>query len=139
MLTLRFGPCVCLFKPPQVLAQFNSFASFFLDGFANAAEASVGAAVGARDRVLMRQNVIDTCMAACLVALLLATVFLACGGGVVDALTTLSSVRAVAHAHLLFAVVAPLRCAIDDCAGSNLAVGAAAAATECTRAQKAAQ
>ena len=84
--------------------------AYALDGFANAAEALVGRAVGAKDsaglRVAVRRS-LQWCVGA---ALIIATAFAVAGPGIVDLLTSLEPVRQVTREYLPWAVVAPLVC-----------------------------
>ncbi|MCA9719640.1 MAG: MATE family efflux transporter, partial [Myxococcales bacterium] len=88
----------------HVLLQLIGFAAFFIDGFAFATEALVGKAMGAGDRALLDRAVLRTSEQALLAALLLAGAFWLSGQAIIDALTTLEPVRAVARAHLVYAV-----------------------------------
>ncbi len=89
---------------------YNLFlvSSYFLDGFATAAEQVCGQAVGARDRTGFHRTV------RIVLALSLATGFvitglaLALGGHFIDALTTSPQVREAARSFLPFAAAAPM-------------------------------
>ena len=84
----------------HLLLQLVSFSAFFLDGFAYVAEAQVGAAVGARDRGGLRRAVRLTSELAVATAALLAAALWLAGIPLVDLLTSLADVGAVARAHL---------------------------------------
>lgn len=92
----------------QVLMQFLEVTAFALDGFAFAAEALVGQAVGARSerqtraagRICMQWGVGG--------AAGLALVFAVTGPWIIDLLTTSTEVRAEARAYLPWLVAAPL-------------------------------
>jgi MATE family multidrug resistance protein len=92
----------------QVLMQFLEVTAFALDGFAFAAEALVGQAVGARSerqtraagRICMQWGVGG--------AAGLALVFAVTGPWIIDLLTTSPEVRAEARAYLPWLVAAPL-------------------------------
>ncbi len=84
----------------HLLLQLVSFSAFFLDGFAYVAEAQVGAAVGARDRARLRRAVRLTSELAVATAALLAAALWLAGIPLVDLLTSLADVGAVARAHL---------------------------------------
>lgn len=91
-----------------VLMHFVSVSAYFLDGFAFAAEALVGRAVGAAHRAGLSQAARMTTWWAAGVALL-ATLFLALTGTtIVDILTVEPGVRSLAREFLPWAVLAPL-------------------------------
>lgn len=92
----------------QVLMQFLEITAFALDGFAFAAEALVGQAVGAR-------SVADTRAAGRITmqwglggAVALALVFALAGPVIIDLMTTSPEVREAARSYLPWLVVAPL-------------------------------
>lgn len=92
----------------QVLMQFLEITAYALDGFAFAAEALIGQAVGAR-------SVADTRMAGriCMQwgfggAIGLALVFALAGPGMIDLMTTAPDVQSEARSYLPWLVVAPL-------------------------------
>ena len=91
-----------------VLMQFVSISAYFLDGLAFAAEALVGRALGARDRVAFREAVRVSTLWAVLVALLVSAVYFIAGPWVVDALTTDPDTRSAARIYLPWAALAPL-------------------------------
>ncbi|MDX5350900.1 MAG: MATE family efflux transporter, partial [Rhodobacterales bacterium] len=92
----------------QVLMQFLEVTAYALDGFAFAAEALIGQAVGARSvaqtraagRICMQWGIGG--------AIALAAVFAVSGPWIIDLLTTSPEVRAEARAYLPWLVVAPL-------------------------------
>lgn len=92
----------------QVLMQFLEITAFALDGFAFAAEALVGQAIGARS-VAQTRAAGRICMQLGIAgAALLALVFVLTGPWVIDLLTTSPEVRAAARAYLPWLVAAPL-------------------------------
>lgn len=91
-----------------VLLNFQTFMAHALDGFAHAAEALCGGAVGARDRTAFRNAVRTTVIWAVTVAAGFALVYLAAGGLIVDALTGIEPVRAAARDYLGWSVAMPL-------------------------------
>ncbi|MCW5770866.1 MAG: MATE family efflux transporter [Rhodospirillaceae bacterium] len=91
-----------------VLSTFIVFAAFGLDGFANAAEALVGGAVGARDRAAFRAAVAMTTAWAAAVAAAAALVILVVGPAVIDLMTVHEAVRAEARRFLFWAALYPL-------------------------------
>jgi len=86
----------------HILLQFISFSAFFLDGYAFATEALVGAAAGARRLDVFEILVRRTTVLAGGTALLLATAVLLGGPSLVNALTDLDAVRRAAVAMLPF-------------------------------------
>ena len=88
----------------QVLIQFLYVTSYALDGFAFAAEALVGQAVGARARHRVRRAAILAglwCLGACGV---LAAAFAVGGGAIIELMTTAPGVRATARDFLPWVV-----------------------------------
>lgn len=91
-----------------VLMNFLTLASYGLDGFAHAAEAMVGKAVGARDpRGVQAAAAAAFGLSAGLAAALTAT-FLLAGPALVALLTDIPAVRATAQAFLAFAAALPV-------------------------------
>ena len=91
-----------------ILLQFTMFASYALDGFANAAEAMTGQAVGAHDRTLFRQAVKVTTAWGALFAVAFAAAYWGFGTIIVDTLTTVPAVRETAYAYLPWMVALPV-------------------------------
>ncbi len=91
-----------------VLLQFFAFTAFFLDGFAFAAEALVGSAVGARARGQLNRSIrLSTHLAAGTAALLsLLIAFL--GPWFIDALTNVPEVRRIAREYLPWVALNPI-------------------------------
>ena len=92
----------------QVLMQFLEITAFALDGFAFAAEALVGQAVGARSAVQTRVAGRICMQWGIGGGVVLALVFAASGPWIIDLLTTSPEVREAARAYLPWLVVAPL-------------------------------
>lgn len=92
----------------QVLMQFLTFMAFLLDGFAFAAEALVGQAVGARTAGPLRRAVRMATQWATGGAVALGLVFFFAGGLIIDALTTAPEVREVARHFLPWAALSPI-------------------------------
>jgi multidrug resistance protein, MATE family len=92
----------------QVLLQFLHITSHVLDGFAFAAEALVGQALGARNQGGLRRSAwVSTLWAAgCVIAL--ALVFWVAGGVIIDLMATSVPVREVARLYLPYIVIAPV-------------------------------
>lgn len=91
-----------------LLLNFQTFMAYGLDGFAHAAEALVGAALGARDRDAFRQAVKVNLFWSVLGALGFSLVYWAAGGWIIDRLTDQASVRDAARAFLPWAALSPL-------------------------------
>ena len=79
-----------------------------MDGFAFAAEALVGQAMGARLRATLRRAAIVTSIWGLVSVILLAAVFAIAGGAIIDLMTTAPEVRAAARSYLPYMVLAPL-------------------------------
>jgi multidrug resistance protein, MATE family len=92
----------------QILLQFVYITAYALDGFAFAAEALVGQAMGARRPDVLRRGAIVASQWAYGGAALLALGFLLGGGLLVDAMTTAAPVRAEAREYLGWMVLGPL-------------------------------
>jgi MATE family multidrug resistance protein len=91
-----------------VLLQILYVSAAGLDGFAMAAEALVGQALGARDRAALRRAVVVTTVTALALAALMALAAALAGGAIIAALTDVEAVRAVAREHVLWASLVPL-------------------------------
>jgi MATE family multidrug resistance protein len=94
-----------------ILINLQYVMAYALDGFANAAEALVGRAIGARDREGLRLAVRRSMQWCAGAALLIAAVYAITGPAIVDLLTTLESVRVTTDEYLPWMVAAPLICA----------------------------
>eukprot|EP00439_Symbiodinium_sp_Y106_P088602 s1_g1138.t1 len=90
-----------------VLMQFVSFSAFFLDGFAFGAEALVGSAVGAKNKLRFAEAVKLTSLWAVILSVLLSSAFLILGGFWIDFLTTSPEVREAARFYLPWAALMP--------------------------------
>ncbi len=90
-----------------VLMQFVSFSAFFLDGFAFGAEALVGSAVGAKNKLRFAEAVKLTSLWAVILSVLLSSAFLMLGGFWIDFLTTSPEVREAARFYLPWAALMP--------------------------------
>jgi MATE family multidrug resistance protein len=91
-----------------VLLNMVYFMSYGLDGFAHAAEALVGRAIGARDRAAYRGAVRASTVWALITAVVFAALYVLFGTAIIDALTGIAEVRAAARAVLPWMFVAPL-------------------------------
>jgi multidrug resistance protein, MATE family len=91
-----------------LLLNFQTFMAFGLDGFAHAAEALVGAAIGARDRHAFRQAVKVTLLWSALGALGFSLVYWHAGTWIIERLTDQAAVRATAELYLPWAALSPV-------------------------------
>ena len=91
-----------------LLLNFQTFMAYVLDAFAQAAEALVGAAIGARDRGAYRAAVIVSAIWAVASAALFALVYAALGPTLIRALTDHSAIRSAALLYLPWAAVSPI-------------------------------
>ena len=91
-----------------VLLNFQTFMAHALDGFAHAAEAMGGRAIGARDRTAFREAVHVASLWGMVVAVGFALVYLIAGPAIVDLLTGIADVREAARDFILWSVVMPL-------------------------------
>lgn len=91
-----------------ILMHFVSVAAFLLDGFAFAAEALVGQALGARARTAFERAVALSSLWSGAGSVLLGLVFLLAGGLFIDTLTVDTGVRETARAFLLWAAAVPV-------------------------------
>lgn len=92
----------------QILLQFLSIMAYALDGFAFAAESLVGQAIGQRSRKALQQAARLCMQWGYGGALVLALVFAAAGGPLIDLMTTAPDVRETARAYLPWLIAAPL-------------------------------
>ena len=91
-----------------VLIQFQQFLSFGLDGFAHAAEALVGGAVGAKDRRTLRLAVKICGLWAAVIAAAYTLVYAAAGPVIIGWLTDLEAVRALSGEFLIWVIISPI-------------------------------
>jgi len=92
----------------QVLLQFLHVTAYALDGFAFAAEALVGQAVGARNRAALRRAGILSSIWGLVFAAALAGVFWLAGPAIIDTMATAPEVREEARRYLPWMVAGPL-------------------------------
>ena len=92
----------------QVLIQFLNITAYALDGFAFAAEALVGQALGAKNRPLFRRAVIMTSQWGLGSVILMALAFFVFGNSIINIMTTAQDVRTVGYEYLPWMVIAPL-------------------------------
>jgi len=92
----------------QILIQFLQITAYGLDGFAFAAEALVGQAMGARNRSALRRSAILTSLWGGLICLGLGLVFWIAGGAIIDLMSTSPEVQAEARRYLIWMTLAPI-------------------------------
>jgi len=92
----------------QVLLQFLNITAYALDGFAFAAEALVGQALGAKNRALFRKSAVMTSQWGVGSVVLMAFAFFVFGDNIIHLMTTAEDVRAVSHEYLPWMILAPL-------------------------------
>jgi MATE family multidrug resistance protein len=92
----------------QVLHNFLVFTSYGLDGFAHAAEAILGEAVGRRDRAAFRRGMRVVFLWAGIIGALNLAVYAVAGHGIIALITSIPEVRAAAGQHLIWPVLMPL-------------------------------
>ncbi|WP_408205898.1 MATE family efflux transporter [Paraburkholderia sediminicola] len=91
-----------------LLLNFQTFMAYGLDGFAHAAEALVGAAIGARDRHAFAQAIKVTSLWSALGALGFSLVYWGAGSWIIEGLTNQAAVRATAETYLPWAALLPV-------------------------------
>lgn len=91
-----------------VLMVFQTLSAYAMDGFAQATEAIIGQAIGARDRLRLDIAARAGTVCALAVAVLAAALYALFGGVIIDLLTGIESVRQEAGAHLIWAVLLPV-------------------------------
>ncbi|MCM2563885.1 MATE family efflux transporter [Lutimaribacter sp. EGI FJ00015] len=106
LLGARFGDVTLAAN--QVLLQFMNITSYAMDGFAFAAEALVGHAVGRRSAQLVRRSSIMAAFWGVGTAVLMAAGFVVLGPAIIDTMTTAAPVRAAARDYLPWMAAVPL-------------------------------
>jgi len=92
----------------QVLLQFMYITAYTMDGFAFAAEALIGQALGAKNRTVFRRSVYLTSFWGVAITLVLTLAFWLWGGAAIDVMTTAPDVRLEARRYMPWMVLAPL-------------------------------
>lgn len=92
----------------HVLVQFLEVTAFALDGFAFAAEALVGHAMGARSVRALRQSAALTSLWGLLIVIGLSLAFALFGGAIVDVMAKNAAVQAEARIYMPYLVAAPI-------------------------------
>ena len=106
-----------------ILMTFMMFAGYGLDGFAHAAEALVGNALGARDRRALSRAVRLTTIWAAIVAAGFTLVYALAGPLIIAAMTNIEAVRVLAMTYLPWAVMIPV-CAVWSFQLDGIFIGA---------------
>ncbi len=91
-----------------VLMNFQSFMAYALDGFAHAAEALIGRALGEKNTMLFQKSLATTGFWSFVMALLFVLVFSLVGHEIINALTHLDEVRDLAYEYLPWLIALPL-------------------------------
>jgi multidrug resistance protein, MATE family len=91
-----------------LLLNFQTFMAYGLDGFAHAAEALVGAAIGANNRAAFRHAVKVNLFWAAVGAVGFSVVYWICGSWIIERLTDQPTVRAAAQTFLPWAALSPI-------------------------------
>ncbi len=91
-----------------VLLNFQMLSAYALDGFANAAEALTGEAVGARDRGRFRKAVKATSLWALVFSAAFTLAYLAMGTLFIDLLTGVEEVRETARVYMPWVIFLPM-------------------------------
>lgn len=92
----------------QILLQFLEITAYALDGFAFAAEALVGQALGARQVGALRRSAVLTSMWGGASVVVMAVLFALSGPWLIDLLTTAPDVREAARTYLWWVVFSPV-------------------------------
>ncbi|MCK5831731.1 MAG: MATE family efflux transporter [Methylococcales bacterium] len=92
----------------SILLNFQNFMAYALDGFAHAAEALVGRAMGAKNRVMGRQAILTACLWSFVVALFFSGLYFYLGQQIINLLTGLTHVKELAYFYLPWVVAMPL-------------------------------
>jgi MATE family multidrug resistance protein len=92
----------------QVLMQFMMITAYALDGFAFAAEAIVGQALGGRARANLRRGALLTSGWGLFCVSILSLCFALFGGAIIDVMSTAPEVRTEARTYLIYMILTPL-------------------------------
>lgn len=91
-----------------VLLNFQTFMAYALDGFAHATEALVGKAVGAKNRLMLRQAIVTAGLWSFVIAVFFSLIYFYFGLAMIDMLTSLTEVREMAYSYLPWLIIMPL-------------------------------
>jgi len=90
-----------------VLMNFQTLMAYAMDGFAHAAEALIGRALGAKNKILFRQSLKTTGLWSLLLAVFFTLTFYYAGKDIVNGLTHISAVRNHAYEYLPWLIILP--------------------------------
>ncbi len=91
-----------------ILINFQTLMAYALDGFAHAAEALVGRAIGKRDRQALKSAIYTAALWSLGFALLFAAFYALAGQWLIRQLSDIEAVRAVANEYLIWSIFMPL-------------------------------
>lgn len=91
-----------------LLLNFQTFMAFGLDGFAHAAEALVGAALGAGDKAALKAAIRQSLLLAFAAAAAFSLTYLIAGNALIALLTDQPAIRMAAETYLPWAILSPL-------------------------------
>ncbi len=91
-----------------ILLNFQMLVALGLDGFANAAEALVGKAIGAKDRKQFQESVYSATIWGAGVAILYSLLFILAGTSLVNVMTDIEAVRQTAYLYLPWMMMSPV-------------------------------
>ena len=91
-----------------ILLNFQMLVALGLDGFANASEALVGKAIGAKDHRQFRESVRSVMTWGGSVALLYSLLFILAGSWLINLMTDIASVRETAYLYLPWMIISPV-------------------------------
>ena len=91
-----------------ILLNFQMLVALGLDGFANAAEALVGKAIGAKDRKQFQESVYSATIWGAGVAILYSLLFILAGTSLVNVMTDIEAVRQTAYLYLPWMIMSPV-------------------------------
>jgi len=91
-----------------ILLNFQTFMAYALDGFAHAAEALIGRALGANNNRLFQQSLKSTAFWSLVIALLFTLFYSYAGKNIINSLTHLNAVREQAYEFIPWVIALPL-------------------------------
>jgi len=91
-----------------ILLKFQALIALGLDGFANAAEALVGRAIGEKDHKKFRESVLSASIWSAYVAIAYSGLFLLIGTGMVNIMTDIDTIRGTAYTYLPWIIISPV-------------------------------
>lgn len=92
----------------MILLNFQDILAYGLDGFANAAEALVGEAIGKNQAKALHESIYNTGVFSAVVALGFCFIFFTAGKPLINLITNINSVRHNAYPFLGFAIASPI-------------------------------